>query len=99
MQPIRVQVFDCSRTVSPEKAEAAPLAAPQLSAAQNIIVIEKYLVFYAINSRVEAQDGATQIAYEANAMCSAVAYDMWRRYARYNEITLTVRSGSPDVVT
>ena len=76
---------------SPDSAEAAPLAAPQQSAAQNVVKYVKDVASDPINLKPNTLDSSTQTNKDSDVARSTVAYKTRQRSAHYNELTSTVR--------
>ena len=89
-QPDNSRAFKRSRTVSPVLAEAAPLAAPQSLAAQNVVIYVKYKASDLIYLNFQVQNSVTQTDQEA--LCAITKKR--QRSARYCELIPTVREKS-----
>ena len=92
-QPDNSRAFKRSRTVSPVLAEAAPLAAPQSLAAQNVVIYVKYKASDLIYLNFQVQNSVTQTDQEAYEALCAITKKR-QRSARYCELIPTVREKS-----
>ena len=96
-QPDKSWVYKRSRTVSPDTAEAAPLAGQQSTATQNDVVLIRDVASDPIPFENITKDAMTQTSFDADVTRSAVAFNTRQRSDCYNELTTTVPRMSPSV--
>ena len=91
IQPDKTWVFEKSRTVSPNQVDVTPLAAPQLSTEQNVVIHVKDEALDPIDLGPVLKNSSTQTHFDADVARTAVAYNTRRRSTQYVELPSTVR--------